>query len=427
MSTEPKRTSFLSRVKAHPTRKAALWLLTVVGSALIGLLIKTWWDAPRPHIELSTVQLRSSGDPGMHITVPLEVRERIKLHDYINDLGEALTVKDLTDAKSSAEAGDVVYKSLIERVDKLLELVQSRPATLDINERRREFLHVWFADTQGETLATITKIIIGGRIETLPQNYRSPRSGDYIRMVELRPGFTINLTEIDGEEQARSESSVLGAVNIYQEVLRDAEHSNILRRMFDFMEPVVIIPILKEVRKNIEKHLQESKEIVDQLNATLRSAQPERLVATIIITNRGGRPLALRNLGVLWLKLPPQNGGNEELLAVHLNDDTTETVTVVDAGNVKALTLSSSKTAAQLVEQHKLLQGTGDSSAVTVTSLESSRLNLLFQSGGIAAAVALARAGSKPTDALIGMTDFRPVGASGDNMILEALKSSTKP
>ena len=186
-------------------------------------------------------------------------------------------------------------------------------------------------------------------------------------------------------------------------------------------------PVLQEGKEKLQRHVEQSKEIVQQLKSSLRKAQPDHLVATLTVANRGGRPLALRNIGVLYLQLPPMSSGDNETVTVDLVGEKSDSVTVIQAGSVEVMELRSLKTASELALQNEHLRGATtagvtDSGAI----LEGSRLKALFDGGGVSARVALARAGAPPEQSLLAVTDLRPVGAKGNEMVLAVLRSKRK-
>jgi len=70
----------------------------------------------------------------------------------------------------------------------------------------------------------------------LSRRYLTPRQAGYTEYVSIGSNV-MNLRELDEVETVRSESSVRGAVNVYDRVLRDTRNTNVLRRMWSFMEP----------------------------------------------------------------------------------------------------------------------------------------------------------------------------------------------
>ena len=180
-------------------------------------------------------------------------------------------------------------------------------------------------------------------------------------------------------------------------------------------------PILGVVKQRFTQQVEQSRRITDELERAIEVAQPDRLVATLTIANHGGRPLALRNIGVLFLDLPTNTGEGTSAVAIDLIGEEPGSLTIVEPGNVEVLELHSALTAGELVRQNVALQAAKESDPSAVAQ---SRLRALFDGGAVAARVALARAGAKPEQSLLAVTGIRSVGAKSDERVLATLRSA---
>ena len=165
--------------------KAAVWVITVVVSAFIGVAIKWWWEAPRPNVELSTVQLRPATVPKTRVDVARDLRRRIDRHAYIDNVKEHATVQDIRELISSAEEGDETIRGLVARIDRLLELLRTRSTTWNVDNRRQEFLTAWVEGGAGSTLESTVKQVLASREASLPALYGRPRAPGHLQWVQL--------------------------------------------------------------------------------------------------------------------------------------------------------------------------------------------------------------------------------------------------
>jgi hypothetical protein len=389
-------------------RTPLIWVLTVVGSAWIGQIVRSWWEAPQPHVELSTVQLKSDGTASDPADVPIELRERIADHIYIPELEGALTVEGVRDAISGIKESDIKYRSLSGRIDKLVELLKTRATTLPIDERRTELLSVWFAGTQGDALTALVRAELARRESDLPERYRRPRDTNHTQWVTLPDGSVIHTAESDEGKPGTRDA-------------RAAHNTNLMRRGFEFVEPDVLIPVLTAARSALAQAFIDSAKIASELSDVIMAIHPERIMATVLISNRGGRPLALRELAVLSLRLPMSDASDSpNWIYVDLESGSNTQVSVIPGGEVRVLTLRSRETISELVELES--QKLGEVAKAGASDAGQSRLKLLFNGGGLYASVALASAGADPHKAVIGTTDLRQVGSQADDLVLRALR-----
>lgn len=402
--------------------RAFLWSVSVAGAALIGLVVNEWWSAPRVHFELSALQLRSvtTGDD-QRVPIPLATRTRISQQLYLTALKEKVTVKEVREYIVDINELAARHQHALERLDKLIDLVRTTPTTTSVEQRRRQLLEVWFADSQGQALVPVVKQVIAQQEDRLPKLYLTPRRDAGNAFLEVTPTVTVAFSEIDELEQARSESAVRGRVNVYDHVLRDARKVNILRRLWHYADPDVLQPILVASKAQLQVELTRAREMQEELTRALDAVQPLHLVVTIVITNSGGRPAAIRNMGILNLKLPSRTSSGNDVVAVELTSATPDMVTLVGAGHVEVVKLQSVRSASQLVADHQPFRG----ETAVDNGVHSSRLKMLFDAGGMRGAVLLARAGVSAADAYAGETEYQPVGAKADEMILMTLRSSS--
>lgn len=423
------RLTWLARARGVAESAAAKpfwWAAAVIVSTFLGAAVNAWWTAPRAFIAVTAVQLRTSGDVDGAVPISVDIRGRVSDHIYLEDLEDKVTEKDLREFIAATREKNDKFQSVAIKVDRLLDLLRTRPATLDVNDRRREFLLSWYAGGHGKVLESFVKATLGSQLTLLPAIYRVPRKEPYTHAVELKTGSIISMEEIDAEEAAKSESAVRGRVNVYDRVLMDARDTNLLRRTWEYMEPAVLVPALESVKERLLAEVSAASDISANLDAAIRAARPDYIYATSVITNNGGRPLAIRNSGVLFLSLPGQNGSSARLIPVDMRDPR-HAVTVIEPGKVEVVELASIKTAEQLIREYAELRQTEERTTdQRVDPLQGSRLKLLFEGGGMTAALRLPRAGAATVDAALPISDYASVGVKGDEAIFTALRVGEK-
>ena len=408
----------ISAISKTELTKAAGWIATTVVGALVGILLKAWWDAPRPTVELVSVELASPAQD-REFAVPAQLLSLAKAHLYIEDLPDTISAGKLDDVLRKAARRDEEFIGLSKKIGDLVVLLKTRSGTPD--ERRKEFLVKWADDGTGELLSRRVKSTLSKREQALPEHYKRHPVGTEKLEIALTDTRTMVLGQIDEEATARGEAQVQGPVNVYQRVLRDAKLTNLLRRTWLYLEPSVLIPLLEETQQSLDPSVEESRSIATKLRLFIESNNPKHLVARVIVTNRGRDSLPIRNLASLQLIVPPREANSppsiESVKLVPAKDS--DLVAIVRGGEALSLSFISELPVAELARSRPALTSSGPSG-----DFRNTRLAQLFEGGGLSASVRLARAGVPNEQAPLPPAPSKPIGPQSSEALIQLLSSA---
>lgn len=400
-----------------PIYRVLLWLSATLISALAGIVLKAQWDAPRPTTELVSVELMSPKS-GSKVALPASLAVNTREHIYFNELESDSSMKDIEEALTRAESFDRDFSALEAKIDALVELLKTRAGSAE--SRRLDFLLKWSEGGNGETLTRLVKTIVGRKETQLPSHYAQHPKGQEYLVVQLSPQRAMSLSLIDEEQIARGQALVKGPVNVYENTKRDARYTNLVRRLWIYIEPEILIPILEETKQYTQNSVRQSKQIANDIRSTIASQNPPRMVVRVLITNRGADPLPVRNIAALLIRLPGRDSTqnskiDNESIKILLKDDE-ELVTIVEGNKSVALTFISAESASDMVRSRPAFQ-----SQTASVDFSTSRLRQLFEGGGIAAAVRLAKAGVPDLEAALKSSDYKPVGPQSRESLYQVL------
>ena len=398
-----------------PVAKILTWVLTTVVGAVIGILLKYFWEAPRPVVELLNVEIAFlQKQRRLNLSQPLVVE--VKNHPYFPRLDADVTTEEILDAIQKAELTDSEMVDLGVKIDELIELLKTR--TGSVESRRQEFLVAWAGSS--ELLSDVTKAVVAALENDLPNHYGKHPPGAENLTVSLWPGRVMDLAELDERKSRPGESTGGDPASNYRRLKRDAHLANLLRRLWIYLEPDVLIPIMQDAKQLVSDWLQSSKATASKLRSVIDVQNPSKFVVKALVTNRGMRPLPIRALGILKLRIPSRVSGNEdsrETIPVKLAGiSDSEVVTVIDGGKSAVVSLASMETVQDLVEANPAFQANTDRH-----ELHSSRLHQLYDGGGLSASIGLAQAGAGESSVALRPSMYKPIGPQSEESAFRLL------
>ena len=394
-------------------RSSAKWVIATIFGALLGLAVKHFWEAPRPVVELISVDV-SSKQEDTSVFVDLATVSEISEHPYYPDIESSISAASLIQAIDGAKQADRKQERIITKLDVLIDLLRTRAGEVAI--RRKEFLIEW-GKGDNETLEKIVQSVLVARESQLPKKYKSHPEGSENLFISLAPGLTVDLSELDEEALAQGESEVSGPVNVYQRVKRAARETNLLRRFLIYLEPSIGISLLEDSKKLVQSWLSRSESLSAILTGVLSEQSPERIFAEVLITNRGTRPLPLRGIATIHIRLPKRGEENQasEVVPVRMKVEAAEHAAfVIDGGNAQIVSFVSLEAVGTIVENHSSFQAVADG--------ESSRFIQLYRGEGLSASAHLLEAGKKLNDASLPPSSFTPIGEKAGLSAYQALE-----
>ena len=385
-----------------------VWLTASISAALIGAIIKDYWEAAHPTVDIHAVSITSPPTP---IDIHAKLLRDIRNHPYLSiDATDEFYDNDIAELIKDFEIKDEERLEAVATITRLIDYLKATSADLSLKMRQRDFLTILTAGGLGSMLEDWAKITLKGYEEKLPDRYQRHPEGSEGLYVSIPIGI-YNLAEIDEEEFARQESQARGPVNVYARVLLDARRTNLFRRLLLYQEADVLLPFLDALKLELNGAIQSSRDISQRLQKYI-STSLRHLGATAMVTNTGHRPFSIGLQGVLFLHFPARvRGGKDGIMAADL-DVVEDKPILVPGGEARLLKFITRDNLHQIVEE------TGN---VDVDGLRS-----LFAEGGIRARISIARAGVGEADLVIGPSDIRPIGPKSIDNAFNIIRNSDK-
>lgn len=400
--------------------KLLAWALSVAGSSLITLALKSYWDTPRPHIELTRLEVRRPETRDSIVSLNPELDNRIRLHRFFPTIDTGAKSSEVANSLVRAKQQTALARRALQHLDALIGLVKTQSAAMGLANRRKEFLQT-YCDKDLEQDFIEAYALLTSVTADLPEKYQA-HPNDAKRLTVKLSRSSYNLTELD--EDAIASGAVVRDPedpNAYAVALGHAQQVNRWRRILAYYEPDILVPFLSAIRETVEGDASSAEALTHEVQGLLDSAADLRLAADVLVSNKGGRPLAIRNQGALRLLLPENQGGGATVNVSIGVPGQEDGVTIIEAGGATSIAFSSKLPLASIVAgEPRVLGGDG---WVAGADPNTSRLLHLWQAkpSGLRASVVLGRAGVEAARARAGESEAQPVGQSVDEEVARAL------
>ena len=391
--------------------RVVVWVAATLGSALLGALVKDYWEAARPVVELQSISITASGQAGQP-QLPPKLLNSIRRHPYYQlDEEQELSAGELQKVLQRNERTDLDAQAIVDTIPRLIDYLKKTSPDLDVSIRRRDFVRIWDAGDVGNMMERWAKGVLASYESELPPTYQRHPEGAERTFIPTKTG-TFDLSEIDEEAQAQQESEARGPVGVYNRVLLDAHRTNLLRRLWLYQDPAILIPFLEELATDVTRVIEESNQIAVELKTFTIPSGPSHLSATVMITNTGRRPLPISSEGVLFLHLPAQSAKKPDNIIPANIQIVGESGASLIRGNeariLKYVTIGN-------------LEAVFESVSADVESFKQ-----LYNGGGVRARVALARAGADEKNLVVGPSHIRPIGPRSTNDSYDYIRNQDK-
>lgn len=397
--------------KKRSMARVLIWTFATIGAAVIGAIIRDYWEAAHPVVELQSISIAARGGNGFP-ELDYSLRQTIAEHPYYSaEFDGSPEVQDIVDVIKRNKDTDLSHQAAVETYRKLIDYVKATSPQLPLDIRREDFLKIWGRGPRGGVMEGWAKNVLARLEKELPEHYNK-HPEDSKELFVVLESSVINLSEIDEEEHARQMAQVRGPVGVYTRVLLDARRTNLLRRIWIYQDATVLIPFLEAAISRAERSIQQSKEISQQLEQYTTPAGPRHLAVRVIVTNTGRRTLALGTQGVLFLHLParaanvPEKEISANVLAVEAEP------TLISGGEAKVVNYVTQDNLNLIFEAAQYTDADGFRS--------------LYEGGGIRARISIARAGADKNNLVIGPSEIRPIGPKSIDNAFEVIRKSDK-
>lgn len=410
MTDQPAKSTFIML-------KIARWLLAAVAGAVIALSVKYYWEAPRPVVELISVAANTPRKEPESIIIDSGTLLKVNKHPYFPNVVALTSPEKLREIIDKNEMMNLVAEGMIKKLDKLISLLRTRSGDIEI--RRKEFLKEW-GEGANVDLDKLVQSALFSEQSNLPERYEQHPQGSKELFIDLGNDVFVDLSELDEQAIAEDQSAVEGPLNTYHRVKRLIRQTNLLRRFWIYLEPTIAIPILESSKDLLEVKISESRSIARQLAILVDAQSPKKLIAQVLITNRGTRPLPLRGIASLQLQLPIRGNAkttNLEAVAIDMVAESSDkSAFVVNGENTVIVSFMSVDPISVIIEKNEPLQAKSIG--------QPSRFSQLYQGLGLSAAIRLLEAGIPPEIAPLDISPYVPIGLGANESAYQYLRGN---
>jgi hypothetical protein len=385
-------------------RKIAIWVITIIASAVLTAVVKDWWESPKPSIELTRLQLIVTPS-SKKMSLSQELKRLLDDHAYLESPKEAMTYDGAVEFVENIKDRIRLHSDVVAWFDSALDLIGKQSAAISLESRRHQLIQMISDEPSGKSVELTCRFVVDDIETQLDAKYLSHPKGQTRAVVNL-PNSVYYLGE-QPEDQTNTGNRL------------DAHRANIYRRILLLYEPDVLVKLFSLARDRLKRNNNDATALLPKLQLAMTNAFPMSLAAEVLVSNRGQRPMAVRTVAIVKLRVPSQNSSAAQTVPIRVQGSS-DGVAVVEGGKAVTLTLYSEPIERLISANPKTLGGEGWSQA---NGIDGSRLMLLYhaKTGSLLALVALARAGTVGSDLKLGESQFTVVGSSTEDEIVTAL------
>src|SRR5262249_36735160 len=145
-----------------------------------------------------------------------------------------------------------------------------------------------------------------------------------------------------------------------------------------------------------------SGDLISRLESAINAAAPTRITANVLLTNKGGSPMALRPFALLSLITKKPGTEQPATVFVEMSYGQGEEELVIDAGKAIGVNFISNRPVVELFDNKEFSDLLGGDGWKAGDGVDKSRLKQLYEVEGLTAAISLARAGTQKEKSRLG-------------------------
>lgn len=381
-----------------PLGRALIYVTGLIVAAFVGAVFKEWWEAPDPRIEIVNFSIQN---------VEANDDTPISLSDDTNSQIESLVGKDPTEETDERRfvpyppvtAGELRsrlrtiksyaagYDEAVTLTDELLKLVLSQNAQVSMETNRQVFVEQLF---KNPTTATYVASALGDALSKgksdLPATFSAIHTNAPNSFL-LPNGATIYLATL-GRDLQRAKPDPPSWGN------RGLEARGLFERLLVSYDVNTLVKFLPRAKGLLADDATRIQGLISSIQQALDADRlGDFLMVEVVVSNRGGRPLNLRDMAILRLALLSDEGRYAPVPPIEMRS-TSSGVTLIPGRESKPLTIWSEKSLNDLLidNAYAALAGQGWTRDKPVRD---SRLQRLLQDSksAVLAELILARAG----------------------------------
>jgi len=291
-------------LELEPRRRWLGVILVISGlflSAVIGAGFDTFLSRPRPKIELASVQFKGSLQANSKLVVPPSLQKSYADAPYaLEDFKAQITLEILDSLLVEVKDYNAILPTARDALQKVTRELEQSPLDANKDTLRRKLLLIW-TEPQGNVLEVTLRSVLTKqerlqRFSSDPklQHYakhptNSPWNSPETATVWLAAGHSYRLSDetVLATDDTRTRASKL-AVSMY-------------RRLWIHLDRDLMLELLKETDASLQEIMTKSNEFEKALATFRATSNPDRIEATVIVSNLGKTPLIVRTSGLLRL------------------------------------------------------------------------------------------------------------------------------
>ncbi len=309
----------------------AIALLGVLISAFVGSIVTNYFNRARPHLELVSIAFRGSALPAHKIRTTPTLFQAYEAVPYVfGDFSDAMTLQELDSVIADADDYNKILPIAKSVVSDVIRELESSPRDANKDRLRSKLIQRW-SEVPGNALEAILKGVLfqKGYVTKLLSDeayskYREHPAEDRWAKPETARVMTSgtswhNLAE---ERELPTDNSRVESEKIV---------TNLIRRLWIYLDRDLYTEILEHVSSSVASITVLTEDFVKLLAEYRATLNPERIHATVVISNLGLTPMVFRSFGLLQITTASSTAKIE--MDARVEDKVTDVGTIVVPAN----------------------------------------------------------------------------------------------
>lgn len=381
--------------RTNPATRALIYVTSLFVAAFVGAVFKDWWEAADPRVEIVSFSIRDI-DAYDETLISLSDEVHAQLEEFGGNLPleervsfpyPPISAGDLRSRLRTIGSYEAGIKAALALADELHQLVLSQNAQVSLETRRQDFLeHLFKNHSSGNYLASALGSALWKQKPDLPAWFFGVLT-NAPNTFELARGGTLTLATL-GRNLQRT------VVGLPPWQGRVQESTGFFERLLVTYDANTLVAFLPKAKASLAEDATRIRSLISSVQGALNANRlGDYILVEAVVSNRGGRPLNLRDMAVLRLSLLSDDGTYAPVPPIEMRSSSPG-VTLIPGRESRLLTIWSEKPLKDLLSD-KAYTGLAGEGWTTDKPARDSRLQSLLQNskGSVLAELVLARAG----------------------------------